>query len=90
MSPGSHSYQASKMSLGEYFFRPGLELRNWRKGASGTEEDISRPPAGDLDGLLLPGEDIFLDGSSSGRGGEEFISSQNSELGLTAHYFRLG
>ena len=41
-----------------------------------------------LRGLALPSEDIFLDGSSSGRGGDEFISGQNSELSLTARYFR--
>ena len=39
-------------------------------------------------GLQLLCEDIFLDGSSSGRGGDEFISGQNSELCLKARYFR--
>ena len=41
-----------------------------------------------LGGLALPSEDIFLDGSSSSHGGNEFISGQNS--GLPARYFRPG
>ena len=76
------------MNLGEYSFRG-----RWSCGTGGAEQAAQKKisPVQQLElfgGLQLLCEDIFLDGSSSGRGGDEFISGQNSELCLTARYFR--
>ena len=77
------------MSLGEYSFRGrgscgtgGVELAEKKKFSPGGAA------GGSGEGPPRFAEENFLYGSHSGRGGEEFISSQNS--GLTARYFRPG
>ena len=67
--------------------------RGWNCGTGGTEQTEPKKifPVCQCElwrGLALPYENIFLDVSLSGRGGDEFISGQNSELCLTARYFR--
>ena len=64
------SFCAEEMS-----FRPGVELLNWRNGASGTEEVFSRRRCGGLCGRpssLRRGK--LLGRKLIRRGGEEFIS----------------
>ncbi|MBR5670835.1 MAG: hypothetical protein IKX11_03150 [Bacteroidales bacterium] len=73
----------------ELLFRSG-----WSRGAGVRE--LAEPKkfspiqtaGGSVEGPPRLPEENFLDGSSSGRGGDEFISGQNSELSLTARYFR--
>ena len=68
--------------------------RRWSCGTGGAElaEKKKFSPGGAAggsgEGPPRFAEENFLDGSSTGRGGEEFISGQNS--GLPARYFRPG